>query len=44
MIFDDSHILEASDMVFDRTIDIHFKGMPRVTRHALPHLLEHRQQ
>jgi NAD(P)-dependent dehydrogenase (short-subunit alcohol dehydrogenase family) len=40
IIFEDSHILEAPDLVLDRTMDINLKGMARATRHALPRLLE----
>lgn len=39
IILEDSDILDASDAVMDRTLDVNLKGMARATRHALPHLL-----
>lgn len=40
VIFDDSDILNVSDEVLERTLDVNLKGMTRLTRHALPKLLE----
>ncbi|HWV12077.1 MAG TPA: SDR family oxidoreductase [Sphingobium sp.] len=39
IIFDDNNIIDVSDAVLDRTLDINLKGMARATRHALPRLL-----
>lgn len=40
VIFEDSDILSVSDAVLERTLDVNLKGMARITRHALPKLLE----
>lgn len=39
VIFEDSDILSVNDAVLERTLDVNLKGMVRITRHALPHLL-----
>jgi NAD(P)-dependent dehydrogenase (short-subunit alcohol dehydrogenase family) len=39
VIFQDSDILSVSDEVLERTLDVNLKGMVRITRHAVPHLL-----
>jgi len=40
VIFEDSDALAVSDAVLDRTLDVNLKGMVRITRHAVPRLLE----
>lgn len=40
VIFDDSDIVGVTDEVLERTLDVNLKGMVRLTRHALPRLLE----
>jgi len=40
VIFEDSDILGVSDEVLERTLDVNLKGMVRLTRHAVPRLLE----
>lgn len=40
VIFEDSDALDVTDAVLDRTLDVNLKGMVRITRHALPRLLE----
>lgn len=40
VIFEDSDVLTVSDDVLERTLDVNLKGMVRITRHALPRLLE----
>ncbi|WP_375197417.1 SDR family NAD(P)-dependent oxidoreductase [Sphingobium sp.] len=40
VIFKDSDALTVSDEVLERTLDVNLKGMLRITRHALPKLLE----
>ncbi len=40
VIFEDSDIITVSDEVLERTLDVNLKGMARITRHALPRLLE----
>ena len=39
ILLEDSDIIDATDAVMDRTLDVNLKGMARATRHALPHLL-----
>ncbi|MCP1471693.1 NAD(P)-dependent dehydrogenase (short-subunit alcohol dehydrogenase family) [Sphingobium sp. OAS761] len=39
VIFDDSDILSVSDDVLERTLNVNLKGMVRITRHALPHMI-----
>lgn len=40
VIFDDADALTVSDAVLERTLDVNLKGMLRITRAALPKLLE----
>lgn len=40
VIFDDTDILTVSDEVLERTLDVNLKGMVRISRHAVPKLLE----
>lgn len=40
VIFDDSDAVSVSEEVIDRTLDVNLKGMIRITRHAVPRLLE----
>lgn len=40
ILMTDSDVLTVSDEVLERTLDVNLKGMLRITRHALPKLLE----
>lgn len=40
IIFQDSDAMSVSDEVLERTLDVNLKGMMRITRHAIPRLLE----
>lgn len=40
ILFSDSDALTVTDEVMERTLDVNLKGMLRITRHALPKLLE----
>jgi NAD(P)-dependent dehydrogenase (short-subunit alcohol dehydrogenase family) len=40
VLMTDSDVLTVSDEVLERTLDVNLKGMLRITRHALPKLLE----
>ncbi|WP_156839574.1 SDR family NAD(P)-dependent oxidoreductase [Novosphingobium aquimarinum] len=40
IIFEDSDAVSVSDEVIERTLDVNLKGMIRITRHAVPRLLE----
>jgi len=40
VIFHDSDAATVTDEVLERTLDVNLKGMVRVTRHAVPHLLK----
>ncbi|MEC3948227.1 SDR family NAD(P)-dependent oxidoreductase [Sphingobium sp. HWE2-09] len=40
IIFEDSDALSVSDEVMERTLDVNLKGMLRITRHAVPRLLD----
>jgi NAD(P)-dependent dehydrogenase (short-subunit alcohol dehydrogenase family) len=40
ILFEDSDAVSVSDAVLDRTLDVNLKGMLRITRHAVPRLLE----
>jgi NAD(P)-dependent dehydrogenase (short-subunit alcohol dehydrogenase family) len=40
VIFEDSDAVSVSDEVLERTLDVNLKGMMRITRHAVPRLLE----
>lgn len=40
VLMTDSDVLTVTDEVLERTLDVNLKGMLRITRHALPKLLE----
>lgn len=40
VLLSDSDVLTVTDEVLERTLDVNLKGMLRITRHALPKLLE----
>lgn len=40
VIFQDSDAVSVTDEVLERTLDVNLKGMMRITRHAVPRLLE----
>jgi len=40
VIFEDSDAVTVTDEVIERTLDVNLKGMMRITRHAVPRLLE----
>lgn len=40
VIFEDSDAVAVSDAVIERTLDVNLKGMMRITRHAVPRLIE----
>jgi NAD(P)-dependent dehydrogenase (short-subunit alcohol dehydrogenase family) len=40
VIFDDSDAVSVTDEVLERTLNVNLKGMMRITRHAIPRLLE----
>ena len=40
ILFSDTDALTVTDEVMERTLDVNLKGMMRITRHALPKLLE----
>lgn len=39
VLADDSDVVNVSEEVLERTLDVNLKGMVRITRHAVPHLL-----
>ena len=40
VLMTDSDVLTVTDEVLERTLDVNLKGMLRITRHAVPKLLE----